>query len=73
MTSPWSAVFANDYAHAVGLGPRLVRPGDLVVVGDRDRAQPTGAGLGEQDLNRGGAVEGVVGVHVQIDVDHAPA
>ena len=55
---------------ALALG--LQRAGDLVVVGDRDRAEAAGAGLGEQDLHGGGAVRRVVGVHVQIDVDQRP-
>ncbi len=43
------------------------------MVGDRDRAQPARLGLGEQHLDRRGAVIRMVGVHVQVDVDQPAA
>ena len=42
------------------------------MVGDRDRAETAGPRLGEQHLDRRGAVVGVIGVHVQVDVDQRP-
>ena len=64
-------LLADDHLDAVlgGLGARVVRAGDLVVVGDRDRAQADVAGGGEQHVDRRRAVVGVVGVHVQVDLD----
>ena len=43
------------------------------MVGHRDRPQPLLAGCRQQHLHRGGAVVGVVGVHVQVHVDRRPA
>ena len=65
-------LLADDHLDPVGLGPRLERAGDLVVIGDGDRAQAPRPCLGEQHLDRGRAVVGVVGVHVQVDVDQRP-
>ena len=62
-------LLADDHLDAVRLRPRLVGAGDLVVVGDRDRTEPAAARLRQQHLDRRRAVVGVVGVHVQIDVD----
>jgi hypothetical protein len=39
------------------------------VVGDRDRAEPALLRGREEDLDRGRAVGGVIGVHVQVAVD----
>ncbi len=50
----------------------LDRPGDLVVVGDRDRPQAAVAGRLEQHLDRRRAVGRVVGVHVEVDLDQRP-
>ena len=77
MTSPCVGgldLLADDHLDAVllGLGPRLERARHLVVVGDRDRAQPLLARRGEQHLDRRRAVARVVGVHVQVDVDQLP-
>jgi hypothetical protein len=55
-----------------GLGARLVGAGDLVVVGHRDGAQAPLAGGGEEHVDRRDAVVGVVGVHVQVDLDERP-
>ena len=52
-----------------GLPAGLERAGDLVVVGHRDRAQALLARGGQQHLHGCGAIAGVVGVHVQVDVD----
>ena len=43
------------------------------MVGDRDRAEADVAGGREQHVDRGRAVVGVVGVHVQIDLDQLVA
>ena len=74
MTSPWRGgldLLADDDLDAeVGrLRRGLERAGDLVVVGDRDRAEALVARGGQQHLDRRRAVVGVVGVHVQVDVD----
>ena len=72
MTSPWSRrldLLADDHLDAVSLRLRLERAGDLVVIGDGDRSETPGPRLGEQHLDRRGAVVGMVGVHVQVDVD----
>ena len=61
-----------DVVHPLGDPPRLQRPGDLVVVGDRDRPEAAVAGRLQQHLDRGRAVAGVVGVHVQVDLDQRP-
>ena len=61
-----------DVAHLLGDPARLERPGDLVVVGDRDRAEAAVAGRLEQHLDRRRAVGRVVGVHVQVDLDQRP-
>ena len=50
----------------------LERAGDLVVVGDRDRAEALRLRGLEQHLDRRRAVAGVVGVHVQVDVEQRP-
>ena len=42
------------------------------MLGHGDGTQSLGAGLGQQHLDRRGAVIGMVGVHVQIDVDQRP-
>jgi hypothetical protein len=47
----------------------LESAGDLVVVGDRDRAQALLLGGLEKKLRRGRAVRRVIGVHVQVAVD----
>ena len=67
-------LLADDHLDAVlgGLGARLERAGDLVVVGHRDRPEAALAGGREQHVDRRHAVVRVVGVHVQVDVDHAP-
>ncbi len=56
-------------AEALGLLARLERAGDLVVIGDGDRAQALLARGRQQHLDRRGAVAAVVRVHVQVDVD----
>ena len=68
-------LLADDHLHAVlgGLLARLERAGDLVVVGDGDRAEPALAGGREQHVDGRHAVVRVIGVHVQVDVDHAGA
>ena len=43
------------------------------MIGDRDGAQAPGPSLGQQHLDGCRAVIGVVGVHVQIDIDQPPA
>ena len=58
---------------ALALLARLVRAGHLVVVGHRDRAQARRLRRLEQGVHRRGAVVGVVGVHVQVDVDEVAA
>ena len=79
MTSPCSAVLTSSATMTFtpkrsAFPAASSAPGDLVVVGDRDRAEPLLAGGGQQHLDRRGAVVGVVGVHVQVDVDElAPA
>ncbi len=78
ITSPCSAVFTSSatitlIADLVGDLARRERARDLVVVGDRDRAEAALARRLEQRLDRGRAIGGVVGVHVQVDVDLAPA
>ena len=65
-------LLGDDHLDPVGLLARLERARNLVVVGDRDRAEAPCASLGQQYLDRRGAVVGVVGVHVQIDVDQRP-
>ena len=78
ITSPCSAVFTSSATitlmSPISLGdpPRLQRPGDLVVVGDRDRPEAAVAGRLEQHLDRRRAVGRVVGVHVQVDLDQRP-
>ena len=74
MTSPCDAVLTSSptitftpYSAAFAGG--LERAGDLVVVGDGDRAEPLAARGREQHLDRRRAVVRVVGVHVQVDVD----
>ena len=64
-------LLGDDHLDAVllRLGARVERAGDLVVVGHRDRAEALLARGGEQHVDRRGAVVGVVGVHVQVDVD----
>ena len=64
-------LLADDHLDAVlgGLRARVERAGDLVVVGDRDRAEADVAGGREQHVDRRRAVVGVVGVHVQVDLD----
>ena len=62
-----------DVAHLGGDLARLQRAGDLVVVGDRDRAEAAVAGGLQQHLDRGRAVGRVVGVHVQVDLDQLAA
>ena len=62
-----------DSPHLLRHLARRQRTGDLVVVGDRDRAEaalPRGL---QQHLDRGRAVRRVVGVHVEVDVDRATA
>ena len=78
MTSPWSLVLTSSPTitftpNSRGLLARLERPGDLVVVGHRDRSEAALAGGGEQHLDRRHAVVGVIGVHVQVDVDQPAA
>ena len=75
ITSPCAAVLTSS--PTITLIPSAFAnasraPRDLVVVGDGDRAQPARARLSEQYLDRGRAVVGVVGVHVQVDVDQGP-
>ena len=43
------------------------------MVGDRDRAEAAVAGGLEQHLDRRGAIGGVIGVHVQVDLDQLSA
>ena len=82
ITSPCSAVLTSSATITLtgaqpaaggvqfgGLPAGLQRAGDLVVVGDRDRAEALLARGRQQHLDRRGAVAGVVGVHVQVDVD----
>ncbi len=74
ITSPWPPVLTSSPTitltpDAAALRARLERAGDLVVVGHRDRAEPLLARRREQHLDRRRAVGGVVGVHVQVDVD----
>ena len=72
ITSPCSAVLTSSPTITLipsALAARLERARDLVVVGDRDRAEAAGPRLGQQHLDRRRAVVGVVGVHVQVDVD----
>jgi hypothetical protein len=65
-------LLGHDHLDSAGLAPGVQGPGDLVVIGDRDRAQAPRPRLGQQHLDRRGAVRGVVGMHVQIDVDQLP-
>ena len=51
------------------LRARLERARDLVVVGHGDRAEALLARGRQQHLDRRGAVVGVVGVHVQVELD----
>src|SRR5688500_13872012 len=71
ITSPWSAVFtSSDTITLIPLArSRLEGPGDLVVVGDGDRAEAHALGRVEQRAHRRGAVGRVVRVHVQVHVD----
>ena len=62
-------LLGHDHLDPVGALARLERARDLVVVGDRDRAEPDPRGGVEQRVHRRGAVRRVVGVHVQVDVD----
>jgi len=64
-------LLADDHGDPFGLSASRVGARDLVVVGDRDRAQAASPRLGQQHLDRRRAVVGVVGVHVHVDVDHA--
>ena len=43
---------------------------DLVVVGDRERVETDGLGLGEQEVDRITAVEGQIGVTVKLGRQH---
>ncbi len=52
-----------------GLLAGVQRAGDLVVVGDRDRAQADVARGRQQHVDGRRAVARVVGVHVQVDLD----
>ena len=77
MTSPWSAVLTSSPTmtltpNSAALRAGGQRAGDLVVVGDGDRAEARVAGGGQQHLDRRRAVVRVVGVHVQVDVDQRP-
>ena len=72
ITSPSCAVFTSS--ETITLMPsralaRLERARDLVVVGDRDRAQAAALCGVEQHVDRRRAVRRVVGVHVQVAVD----
>ena len=74
ITSPWPAVLTSS--PTITFTPGLLRlraglqsAGDLVVVGHRDRPQPCVARGRQQHLHGRGAVVGVVGVHVQVDLD----
>ena len=74
ITSPWPSVLTSSPTitrtpNAVGLRLRLQCAGDLVVVGHRDRPEARVTGAGQQHLHRRRAVVGVVGVHVQVDLD----
>ena len=62
-------LLARDHGDRLAQGGRLQGAVDLVVVGDRDRAQATRDAVVEQRLGIGGAVVRVAGVHVQVDVD----
>ena len=76
MTSPWVAVLTSSPTITLtplGLRRGLERAGDLVVVGDRDRAEALLLGRREQHLDGRRAVRRMVGVHVQVDVDQRPA
>ena len=61
-------LLGHDHLDPVGPLARLERAGDLVVVGDRDRAQAGALGGVEQRVHGRGAVRRVVGVHVQVHV-----
>src|SRR5215217_5276878 len=71
ITSPWSAVFTSSAT--ITLIPlarsRLECAGDLVVVGDRDRAKAHLFRGVKQRVHGRGAIGRVVGVHVQVHVD----
>ena len=64
-------LLGDDHLDAVVLGhvARGVGAGDDVVVGHRDRAEADVTRGLEQSFDRGRAIVGVVGVHVQVHVD----
>ena len=64
-------LLGDDHLDAVlgGLLAGVQGAGDLVVVGHRDRAEADVARGRQQDVHGGRAVVGVVGVHVQVDLD----
>ena len=63
-------LLGDDDLDPVGPLAGLQRARDLVVVGDCDRAQPALLRGFEQPLDRRSAIVGVVGVHVEVDVDY---
>ena len=77
ITSPWPAVLTSSPTITFGATRPRARaassaPGDLIVVGDRDRAESLLARCREQHLDRCRAVARVIGVHVQVDLDQRP-
>ena len=76
ITSPsWAVLTSSETITLIPFArvARLVGAGDLVVVGDRDRAEPAALGRVEQHVDRRRAVRRVVGVHVQVAEDEVAA
>ena len=71
ITSPWAGLhlLADDHGDRLPEAGRLERAGDLVVVGDRDRAEALRDAVVEQRRRVGRAVVGVARVHVQVGQD----
>ena len=65
-------LLTHDHRDRLPPGRRLQRARDLVVVGDRDRAQPLRDAVVDQRLRVGWRSRGSGGVHVQVDVDQRP-